>query len=129
MFSSFRGNVSFAAQLALSDAPEERLRHTLDVHDLLKDAKFRSSPYLPVAAYQIAAHSTKDQFAEVVARAKSWYAAMKSNHPYLTGQDDYIYAAMLALTDIEIEAGTVRMEQFYTALKSELRRGGYKCSG
>ncbi|GMK39306.1 hypothetical protein PCCS19_23600 [Paenibacillus sp. CCS19] len=123
MFSSFRGNVSFAAQLALSDEPDTRLLHALDVFDLLKNVKFRSSPYLPVAAYQIAAHSTKDQFADVVARAKAFYTAMKSNHPYLTGQDDYIYAAMLALSDIEVEAGTARMEQFYTELKSELRRG------
>jgi hypothetical protein len=123
MFSSFRGNVSFAAHLALSDEPDTQLLHALHVYDLLNNVKFRSSPYLPVTAYQIAAHSTKDQFADVLARAKSWYTAMKSNHPYLTGQDDYIYAAMLALSDIEVEAGTMRMEQYYTALKSELRRG------
>ncbi|PWW03260.1 uncharacterized protein DUF4003 [Paenibacillus cellulosilyticus] len=125
IFSTFRGSgtISFAAQLSLSSEPEAQLTNALDVLERLRQSKFRSSPYLSVAAYQIAAHSRSERYADVVDRAKSFYTEMKGNHPYLTGQDDYIFAAMLALSDIDVKAGTERMEQFYTALKPELRIG------
>ncbi|MFD0674708.1 DUF4003 family protein [Cohnella sp. GCM10027633] len=125
MFSMFRGDsaISLAAQLSLSGDPEARLADALAVYELLKDAKFRASPYLPIAAYQIAANASPDRFGSTVARAQSFYAAMKANHRFLTGQDDYIYAAMLALSDVEVEAGTERMEWLYAALKPELRAG------
>lgn len=125
IFSSFRGSavVSFASQLSLTSDPDARLAQALDVLELLRDLKFRSSPYLSVAAYQIAAQATVEQYADVAARARAFYTAMKENHPFLTGQDDYIFTAMLALSDIEVTAGTERMEQFYTSLKSELRIG------
>ncbi|MBO9598041.1 MAG: DUF4003 family protein [Cohnella sp.] len=125
LFSMFRGSsaVSIAAQLSLADAPDTRLANTLAVYEMLKDAKFKASPYLTIAAYQIAANREKDQFAYTVARARSLYAAMKSNHRFLTGQDDYIFAAMLAVSDVEAEAGITRMERYYSELKRELRAG------
>ncbi|MBD3922741.1 DUF4003 family protein [Paenibacillus sp. PR3] len=125
IFSSFRGSavVSFASQLSLSSDPDTQLARALDVLELLRGLKFRSSPYLSVAAYQIAAHATVEQYADVTERARSFYTAMKENHPFLTGQDDYIFTAMLALSDIEVTAGTERMEQLYTLLKAELRIG------
>lgn len=125
LFSMFRGDsaIGLAAQLSLSADPETRLADALAVYEMLKDAKFKASPYLPIAAYQIAANATPDRFATAVARARAFYAAMKANHRFLTGQDDYIFAAMLALSDVEVEAGAKRMERLYAELKSELRSG------
>ena len=40
-------------------------------------------------------------------------------HWVYTGKDDYIFAAMLGLSDIDIETGTERIEQLYQQLKSE----------
>lgn len=125
MFSMFRGDsaIGLAAQLALSGDPETRLADTLAVYEQLKEAKFKASPYLPIAAFQIAACAAPERFASTVERARSFYAAMKENHRFLTGQDDYIYAAMLALSDVEVEAGTARMERLYAELRTELRAG------
>ncbi len=125
LFSMFRSSsaISMAAQLSLADAPETQLANTLAVYEMLKDARFKASPYLPIAAYQIVANRGTDQFASTVTRAQSLYAAMKSNHRFLTGQDDYIFAAMLAVSDVEVETGIARMERYYSELRRELRAG------
>ncbi|MGF7047272.1 hypothetical protein J2T13_001777 [Paenibacillus sp. DS2015] len=124
-FSSFRGTsvISIATLLSLSDDKETQLANTLAVYELLKDAKFRASDYLVVAAYQIAALTTSDQYLRTIERAKMFYDSMKAKHRFLTGQDDYVFAAMLGLSDIDIESGVDRMEQLYTALKPEFLSG------
>jgi len=125
LFSAFRGNsaISIAALLSLCNEKEQRLADTLTVYDFMKEAKFRGSDYLVVAAYQIAANTTSDQFLRTVERAKSFYDSMKAKHRFLTGQDDYIFAAMLGLSDTGIESGVARMEQLYAALKPKFLSG------
>ncbi|MDQ0194224.1 DUF4003 family protein [Paenibacillus wynnii] len=102
LFSSFRGTsaISIAALLSLSTDRQTQLAHTLAVYDMMKNAKFRASDYLVVAAYQIAANTTSDQYLRTVERVKAFYDGMKAHHRFLTGQDDYIFAAMLGLSDI-----------------------------
>ncbi len=34
---------------------------------------------------------------------KSFYSNMKGNHPWLTSVDDYVLAAVLATSDLDIE--------------------------
>lgn len=125
LFSAFRGNsaISIATLLSLSEDRESRFSDTLTVYDMMKNEGFRASDYLVVAAYQIAAHAQKDKFAKVVERAKEFYDGMKEEHRFLTGRDDYIFAAMLGLSDVELETGLVRMEQFYIALKPKFFSG------
>ena len=125
MFSMFRGNMSLcvAAMLSLQGNREELFRHTMSVYDMLKNVKFRSSDYLAVAAYQIATNANSEQYQHVAKRAKMFYDGMKARHFFHTGQDDYIYAAMLGLSDIDVEAGTERIEQLYQRLKSEFWSG------
>lgn len=125
LFSSFRGTsaISLATLLSLSDDQHTQLAHTLAVYDMMKTAKFRASDYLVVAAYQIAAYTTSDQYLLTVERAKTFYDGMKSHHRFLTGQDDYIFASMLGLSGIDIKSGVERMEQLYTALKPEFLSG------
>lgn len=126
LFSSFRGTsaISIAALLSLSTDRQTQLAHTLAVYDMMKNTKFRASDYLVVAAYQIAANAAPDQFMHTVERAKAFYDGMKAHHRFLTGQDDYIYAAMLALSDIEIHSGVESMEKLYVALKPEFFLSG-----
>ncbi|WP_458125332.1 DUF4003 family protein [Paenibacillus sp. Z3-2] len=121
LFSAFRGNssISIAAMLSLTTDEDTKLADTLHVYDLMKEIKFRNSDYLVIAAYQIATQASPDQFQHMVERAKSFYAGMKAEHRFLTGQDDYIFAAMLALSDLNVDSGVVRMEQLYHELKPE----------
>lgn len=118
-FSAFRGPSSFhfAAMLSLTTDQLKRLQHTIQVHDLMKEIKFRNSDYLVMAAYQIAAQVPPDQFQHTVARAKAFYDRMKKEHPFLTGHDDYIFTAMLALSDLEVDTAIAHMEQLYRELK------------
>ncbi|WP_127538383.1 DUF4003 family protein [Paenibacillus illinoisensis] len=125
LFSVFRGNsaISIAAMLSLTTDQETKLADTLHVYDLMKQIKFRTSDFLAVAAYQIAAQAAPDQFQYTVERAKAFYDQMKAKHRFLTGQDDYIFAAMLALSDLDVESGVARMEQLYRELKPEFSPG------
>ncbi|MNI24919.1 hypothetical protein D3C73_785530 [compost metagenome] len=124
-FSIFRGNLSvcIAALLSLSGDPKIQLTNTLAVYEQLKELKFRASDYLAVAAYQIAAHQAPEEYSRTADRARHFYDSMKAYHRFLTGQDDYIFAAMLALSDLEPERGAARMEQLYTELKPEFLSG------
>jgi hypothetical protein len=125
MFSSFRGTsaISIATLLSLSGRQEQQLTETLAVYDLMKEFKFRASDYLVIAAFQIAAHTTSDQYVRTIERTKAFFDGMKSKHPFLTGQDDYIFAAMLGISDIGIEHGVERLEQLYVTLKPEFYSG------
>ncbi|MEO2205523.1 DUF4003 family protein [Paenibacillus pabuli] len=125
LFSVFRGNsaISIAAMLSLTTDQESKMADTLHVYDLMKQIKFRTSDFLAAAAYQIAAQATPDQFQYTVERAKAFYDQMKAKHRFLTGQDDYIFAAMLALSDLDVESGVARLEQLYRELKPEFSPG------
>jgi hypothetical protein len=109
--------------LSLTTEQETKLADTLLIYDLMKKNKFRTSDYLVIAAYQIAAHAKPDQFEHRVERTKTFYDHMKAQHRFLTGQDDYIFAAMLALSDLDVESGVTRMEHLYTELKPEFSPG------
>lgn len=125
IFSTFRGNlaVCIATLLSLTDNREEQLSNALEVYDMMKEMKFRASDYLVVAAYQIAQSADKANYRWVIERAKAFYDGMKENHWFYTGKDDYIFAAMLALSDINVQTGIERMEQLYQRLKPEFTSG------
>lgn len=120
-FSTFRGKMALcvAALLSLSPNPQEVFSETLKVYDLLKGVKLRASDYLVLAAYQIASQSDASDYWNVVTRTRSFYDGMKARHFFNTGQDDYIFTAMLGLTDLDAAAGVERIEQLYSRLKGE----------
>jgi len=121
VFSTFRGNMSLciAALLSLSADPQGLFDEVLKVYDLMKEAKLRASDYLVVAAYQVAAQTEPANYQNAVDRARAFYDGMKARHFFYTSQDDYIFAAMLGLSDLDVETGTERIEQLYNHLKPE----------
>lgn len=130
-FSQFRGNtsLSIATMMALAENPELLLQNALDIYDRLKKAGFRSSDYLTIAAVLIAEHAhlnlndlVKFDPDVVVIRAKAFYDGMHAAHWAITGQDDYIFAAMLALSDLKIEKGLQLIEELYLELKPDFWR-------
>jgi hypothetical protein len=123
VFSPFRGDMALtlAALLSLTPNPQELLRGALEVYDLLKDVKFRSSDFLVFAAYQIAAQTDASDYQQAVTRTRNFYDGMKALHFFHTGEDDYILSAMLGLTDLNVRTGTERIEQLYTQLKPEFK--------
>jgi len=123
VFSSFRGDMALCVAALLSQSPEPQglFDETLRVYDLLKSAKLRASNYLVVAAYWIAAQANPADYSNAVSRTRAFYDGMKAHHFFHTGQDDYIFAAMLGLSDLDVTTGTERIEQLYSRLKGELR--------
>ncbi len=125
LFSAFRGNsaMSIATLLSLSDKRDTLLSETLAVYDMMKEARFKSSDFLVVAAYQIAANAKPYEYPQVIEKAKAYYDGIKAEHYFLTGQDDYIFASMLGLSDIDIETGLARMKKLYDILKPNFLSG------
>lgn len=125
LFSTFRGNsaMTIATMLSLCDNQDVRLANTLAVYEMMKKEHFWSSDYLVVAAYQIAANTKPAEYEHAVTRTKAFYYGIRREHPILTGQDGYIFAAMLGLSDVDIESGIARIEQHYDILKPMFSSG------
>lgn len=49
---------------------------------------------------------------------------MEKNHWWLTSSDDYVLAAVLATTDLDIEETSNKIEECYNALKDNSFTGG-----
>jgi len=126
VFSMFRGNMSLfiAAMLSLDNSCRQRLTDVTDVYDMLKAAKFHASDYLAVAAYLIVADTDRHNYKTTVERSKQFYDGMKKNNWFHIGQDDYIFAVMLGLSDIDLVTGTQRVQELHQRLKPEFRRAG-----
>lgn len=124
-FSYFRGNtaMTISALLSLHENQREQLANTLDVYKRMKENKFWSSDYLVISAYQIAAGTEKEKYDETVMRAKVFYDGMKLRHRFLTGQGDYAFATLLALSELDAFEGLNRMEEIHQALKPHFRSG------
>lgn len=109
--------------LSLADDPKQLLKGALSTYDALKAAGFRSSDYLAVAAFCIAEGTPQEGRAETVKRAKAFYDGMRRQHFFLTGREDYIYAAMLGMSGTEVDSGAERLERIYQALKHDYMLG------
>lgn len=119
VFSMFRGYVKLgmAAMLSLYDEPERVFSDTLQVYAQLKDIRFHASEYLALAAYQIARQVSSDRHAEAVARMRAFYEAMKEEHRFITGYDDYVFSAMLGISELDVAEGSARMERVFQELR------------
>ena len=121
VFSYIRGNMALTidALLSLSDSPEELLGETLNVYCLLKAARFNASDYLVVAAYLIAERASTEQYLNVISRARTFYDGMKKYHRFYTSHDDFIYSAMLGLSDLDPQSSADGIERLYQRLKDD----------
>jgi hypothetical protein len=123
ILSAFRGNMSLciASLFSLSPNPALLFDETIKIYDLLKAEKFRASDYLVVSAYQIATLKEGKATNYIIKRMRAFYDGMKAYHRFNTGQDDYIFSAMLALSDLDVQTSTKRMEELFQRLKPTFR--------
>ena len=121
IFSSFRGNLSLyiASALSLYEQPEQLLSDMIQVYKLLKQEKFRSSDFLAATAFEIVANAKSENFALIVNETKEFFDQMKASHRLRVGGDDYIFAAMLALSDVSLHTGVEKLNHLYSQLRSE----------
>ncbi|MHC1682207.1 MAG: DUF4003 family protein [Clostridiaceae bacterium] len=117
-FSYFRGmNEGFFINLLyFQDDYRGFFKNTLTVYDKLRKVGFSRNNYLPLAAYTINAEVPFDMHDITIDRTKKFFQRMKKNHFWLTNTEDYIFAAMLAITDKDIDTTMESVEACYKGL-------------
>ncbi len=123
IFSYFQSSTSFifATILSLKEEPENKIREAVRIYELLKREGFHSSPYLVLAAASIVMYTEPNEQQSCVTRAKAFFDAMKEEHRFLTTADDYTFAALLALSEKEVNPTIREIESCYHWLKNDFR--------
>ncbi|MBL4933635.1 DUF4003 family protein [Clostridium paridis] len=118
VFSKFRGNNLSLMSLLLSfeDNYKEVFKDIEEWTQKLKDKGISSYEYSPMIAYTILKNTSFDNREEKIERTKLFYEDMKRNHMFLTSKDDYVYAALLGCTDLDVKETTERIEYIYNKL-------------
>ena len=119
VFSNFRQTMEapFTSMMAVAEYPEEKLNKSLKYYDALKQ-QFWGSEYLVLAASVLADSVAEWDVEKIASRAKNIYKLMKEEHPFLTSEDDYVSAVMLAMSDKTDDKALVQeAEKAYQILK------------
>lgn len=123
--SYFRGINQFTlcTLLYLEEDYKDFFQNTIDLYEKMKNMGFKRSTYLPLAAYTIVKEVPKDKWSDALNRMQDFYESMKRNHFWLTSTDDYVFAAVLATTDLDVSQASEQIENCYTTLN---KMGFYK---
>ena len=124
VFSSFRGNVKLPllCMLAAGDDPEERWDRTRRYYALLKES-FYGSEYLALGAMLLSDAVQEEDVPALTARGKGLYQRMKKEHPFLTGQEDSVFALLLSQSARSDDELIEDMERCYALLKERFPSG------
>ena len=120
IFSNFRGMIKLIviSMMAVDSDPERKLSNALTVYAELKE-RFWISPYLPVVSMIIADMVEPSGYAALADKTKHIYKLMKSEHPFLTSDEDSVFAALLALSDLTDERIVGETEACYDIMKEK----------
>lgn len=123
--SYFRGhNEMIVSMLLANEAGYEQIFERANkVYEDLKATGFSRGSYLPLAAITIAISAEPANYPVVYQRMDQIYQNMKKNHFWLTSQDDYVLASVLAASDLDVDKTSAEMERCYEILN---RGGIYK---
>lgn len=118
LLSVFRGNtkIPLIAKMALADDPEAYLDRVMDIYDAMNSNKLINSEYRVMAAIAIADQVSGRHYADYIDRTAEIYKKMKKQHSILTSSEDIPFAAMLALSNKDIDAMIDDMERSYEIL-------------
>lgn len=116
--SYFRGHNEFIVAMLLSTEPEYKaiFERGIRIYDDLKSLGFSRGYYLPLAAITLAKNTKEGEETSVYERMDLIYQNMKKHHFWLTSQDDYVLAAVLATSDLDVDQTAEEMERCYTLL-------------
>ena len=117
-FSNFRGlsKLALICMMSIDSNPEQRLKNAQQVYDLLKES-FSGSQYLCVAAMVISELVDPGYYKAMAEHTRRVYRLLKSKHPFLTGAEDSIFSALLAISKKTDDRILSETEQCYTLLK------------
>ena len=121
LMSAFRGNnlLIMSILLAMEKDYKEFFSGMQIGYENFKNQGFSSSAYTPLVAYIFVKEIGDKDENLMRLRMKAFYKKMKENHFWLTSADDYAHAAILAMTDFEVEYASLKSEECYTYLNSK----------
>ena len=117
VFSSFRGSVyaPCASMLACGSDPERRMAQAAENYRMLKEY-FSSGETLVLASMLLTDMAAPEEAREKAERGRAIYQKMKEKHRFLTGQEDSVFAVLMAFSEKSDDAMIDEMEQIFTAL-------------
>lgn len=119
VFSEFRGNVKMPllCKMALSDDPEKYFANVEKLYGLLNNGKWLGDEYRIMAAITLCDHVDESEYEAAVSRTNEIYSRMKQEHQWLTSNEDIPFAAILAVSGLDIDRLICEMEKNYRILK------------
>lgn len=124
IFSNFRGSVlvPLACRLALCEDPQKRWERASANYAILKE-HFMRSEFLALAALLLTDSAQDADVPAFAERGKALYRRMKSEHPFLTGQEDSVFAILLAESPKSDDELIADMEACYRLLDERFPKG------
>jgi hypothetical protein len=124
VFSSHRSKAFSLAPLLITrfDDAKQAFDQLLDYESLMRDAGFKNSPYLSIAAYALMLTSPPKQVQMRITKALNIYQQMKENHFWLTSKDDYPVAVLLA----DMKGDLDQIERKIEACYQQLNQAGFR---
>lgn len=121
--SVFRGHIKvpLLCKMALSGRPKAFLAQTVMLYERLNLSKWQSNEYKALAAAILCAGGGEGDADNLVLRTREIYDLMKAQHPWLTTGEDMVYAAILAVSGLNVEELAAEAERNYVILKGSFR--------
>ena len=122
VFSMLRGMMEEAivASMAMSDDPEGLLDDIRYLEKAINGKKVFKSSHSILAALIIIDGASRQDYDLYVTRTKEIFEQMKKDHSFLTGDQDLAYAALLAVSNINLKTIMLEMEEIYKLLKGKI---------
>lgn len=112
-----RGNARqvVTATLARSGNPEDAMEKIIKIHKAL-DKKFFNSDYLVLAAVIIYRSCKPSEYDVAIQRTREIYKLIRKDHPLITGREDIVNCAMMAISGIDVNKLASDCEDSFKAL-------------
>ena len=125
-FSTFRSSAFLLAVFLLTgtDDSDLGLERLIAVESILREEGIRSYAYGPLLAMVLVRTSGQDDLRSRVQATLECQEELRRAHPFLTGVDDYPFAAMLSASGASVSSRLADVETLYTLLHQEGLRNG-----
>ena len=121
VFSEFRANLllPLICKMLLSENPKEYFINVRTTYTQLNSSKLIGDDHKIMASMVICDHKGCLSTEDCVRRTNIIYSRMKKNHKWLTSNEDFPLAAILAVSDIDIDKQFIEIEKNFSILKSK----------
>ena len=85
--------------------------------DKLKEKDIKDCYYAPIMSYEILKNTNAENREVIFERTRQLCEEIKNNHKILGSGNDYVYASVLACSDVEVDKIIDRIEHIYNRLK------------